>query len=91
MNIKFNKYLFFYILFCFFISIVKSQEWPIDQNDDNNNWDNISCTFGEIHSTGNDHYHKGVDIDVGNLNVPARTPPAAARVLSCGTHINKKP
>ena len=47
-----------------------SQTWPIQQTDDANHWNNISATFGEIHPTGNDHYHGAIDINIETLNCP---------------------
>ena len=49
---------------------VYPQAWPILKKHDSKDWQSISCTFGEIHKTGKDHIHCGVDIDINSSRCP---------------------
>ncbi len=72
MNTKLNN-LFLVLFFHLTLGKCLCQQWPINQADDQNYWDRISCTFGEIHPTNGDHFHTGIDIDINSSNCPARS------------------
>ena len=38
--------------------------WPIFPGDDPDDWNTISCTFGEIHGAANPLFHGGIDIGI---------------------------
>ena len=59
-----------YISLCALLGICSmitfAQNWPITEIDDPLGYYRVSCTVGEIHETGQDHFHQGIDIDCNN-------------------------
>ncbi|OYT13459.1 MAG: hypothetical protein B6I19_05035 [Bacteroidetes bacterium 4572_114] len=69
MSIRFFKVLV--ILFTINFNSV-AQLWPIMQDDDPSRYFILNGTLGEIHDTGGDHFHEGIDIDCNNDSIPIR-------------------
>lgn len=61
-----TKYISLLTIMGLYSSVVLAQIWPIWQIDDPTGYYIISCTVGEIHETGQDHFHQGIDIDCNN-------------------------
>jgi hypothetical protein len=64
MNIRFSKYLFMVTILGMALRASAMPIWPVRPNDANFNI--IHCVFGEIHGTGQNHFHQGIDIGVAN-------------------------
>lgn len=45
--------------------------WPVNPQNDPNDWNQLNGTFGEIHGGGT-QFHGAIDIDVNQPNCPAR-------------------
>ena len=72
MNIKLNKLIL--IFFLQISSLSYAQQWPIRETDDPGCFNQVNCTFGEIHgTTTSPHFHEGIDIDVCTVDCPIRS------------------
>ncbi len=70
MNTRYIKY--FGIILLTYAGNLLAQSWPILQIDDPTNYYIYNCAIGEIHDTGQDHFHEGIDIDCNNNGVNIR-------------------
>lgn len=70
MSTKYSRIICFLLLYFSSFKCI-SQIWPILSTDDTH-YDRISAVFGEIHDTGIDHYHEGIDIDDYSNNTTIR-------------------